>query len=1012
MLRKRSRLTAVLALAALLIASVMPAGTATAATVEVVEILGAATSGTSWTVPAGVSAITFRAWGGGGGGGGGGDDEPGGHGGGGGYAGATVAVTAGETLTFRVGGGGAGGGGVTYSYGWARVGNGGGGGGFTGVFRGSTPLIIAAGGGGGGGGDNENDAPPGGDGGAGGGTNGTAGFGGGGSYGGGGGTQSAGGSAGGGAGSPTAGGSLVGGNGGKLGSSTTMGGTNGGGAGGSGADSGRPGGGGGGAGYFGGGGGGAAAASERSAGGGGGGSSFTTGTSTSTLSGSDRNAGNNSSTTPYYDNNAGQGGLQGSKKGNGAAGNPGRLHITYAITQWTVTVTKTGDGTITPDVGSYIYPNNSPLTLSATAEAGWRFDKWVINGVDNSNPAPTLTITADTTLHAVFIQQFKLTTTVAPGGAGTVATVPAAGPFDAGSTVQLTATASPGRQFAGWTGDLVSSDNPGTLTMNADKSVTAFFTLTEHTLTVNTVGLGSVVRTPDYDHYHYGDVVGVDPQAAPGWTFTHWSGHLTDPGARTITMDADKAITAHFEQDTYTVTTGTAGGGSGTVTLDPKKLGYIYDEVVTVTATPDVGSYFSHWQEISEENAEFDLQVEGDTTLTAWFELLEYDITVTWIGDGEAGHDLEGDGPYEYGTAFTLTATPDDGWLFDYWMIGEEYFCTPTLPWILEGDTHVTAVFVQATPHTLIVAHGGTGSGTTDPDVGTYHLGDQDMPVKLSASAAAGSTFARWEVTTDLEGSYTETYTASTISIEFTGAAKAVAYFTIIPPPPPPSPTGQLSVTVVKSDGASAAGITVVIGGAIGAHITTNASGVATLGGLAAGTYTANASAAGYTSDGPKTIVLATDADTGSATITLTSETAPGAIAGTVTDATTGLPIAGALVTVTVEGGAAFATTTTAADGTYSVADVPAGTYTVAGTATGYEPGQTAVVVNYRTTSTANLALAAVQVIVQPPTPPETPVVETPELPKTGMSYTGFALLGGCLLACGLAVGASRRRGR
>jgi len=41
--------------------------------------------------------------------------------------------------------------------------------------------------------------------------------------------------------------------------------------------------------------------------------------------------------------------------------------------------------------------------------------------------------------------------------------------------VQLTATANPGWTFSGWSGDLTSSTNPDSITMNGDKFVTANF---------------------------------------------------------------------------------------------------------------------------------------------------------------------------------------------------------------------------------------------------------------------------------------------------------------------------------------------------------------------------------------------------------------------------------------------------------------------------------------------------------------------------------------------------------
>jgi uncharacterized repeat protein (TIGR02543 family) len=78
--------------------------------------------------------------------------------------------------------------------------------------------------------------------------------------------------------------------------------------------------------------------------------------------------------------------------------------------------------------------------------------------------------------------------------------------------------------------------------------ITATFTQDCYTLTVNTVGSGSVTRTPDLSCYLSGSAVGLDPQAAPGWTFTGWSGDLggsSDP--ESITMNSNKTVTATFD---------------------------------------------------------------------------------------------------------------------------------------------------------------------------------------------------------------------------------------------------------------------------------------------------------------------------------------------------------------------------------------------------------------------------------------------------------------------------------
>ncbi|MGB9602294.1 MAG: type I-E CRISPR-associated protein Cas7/Cse4/CasC, partial [Limisphaerales bacterium] len=59
--------------------------------------------------------------------------------------------------------------------------------------------------------------------------------------------------------------------------------------------------------------------------------------------------------------------------------------------------------------------------------------------------------------------------------------------YPSGTVVTLTATANPGYTFTGWSGDLTGTTNPITITMNANKTVTATFVLAASTATV-TVG--------------------------------------------------------------------------------------------------------------------------------------------------------------------------------------------------------------------------------------------------------------------------------------------------------------------------------------------------------------------------------------------------------------------------------------------------------------------------------------------------------------------------------------------
>jgi len=69
----------------------------------------------------------------------------------------------------------------------------------------------------------------------------------------------------------------------------------------------------------------------------------------------------------------------------------------------------------------------------------------------------------------------EYTLTVNTVGSGNMTLYPEGGTYDEGTPVTLTAEADSGWVFSGWSGDLTGSDNPTTITMNSDKSVTATF---------------------------------------------------------------------------------------------------------------------------------------------------------------------------------------------------------------------------------------------------------------------------------------------------------------------------------------------------------------------------------------------------------------------------------------------------------------------------------------------------------------------------------------------------------
>lgn len=69
----------------------------------------------------------------------------------------------------------------------------------------------------------------------------------------------------------------------------------------------------------------------------------------------------------------------------------------------------------------------------------------------------------------------KFTLNTLTNGEGSITLSPSGGIYDEGTVVTITANPASGYIFTGWSGDLNGSTNPATITMNADKSVTATF---------------------------------------------------------------------------------------------------------------------------------------------------------------------------------------------------------------------------------------------------------------------------------------------------------------------------------------------------------------------------------------------------------------------------------------------------------------------------------------------------------------------------------------------------------
>jgi uncharacterized repeat protein (TIGR02543 family) len=111
--------------------------------------------------------------------------------------------------------------------------------------------------------------------------------------------------------------------------------------------------------------------------------------------------------------------------------------------------------------------------LTATPAEGWVFSHWTRDLSGSANPT-SITITGNTSVTAHFTHHLY-TLTITTDGAGMVTKNPDQPTYTTGQDVTLTAQPSTGWIFTHWTGDLTGTQNPTTITMTSNKTITAHF---------------------------------------------------------------------------------------------------------------------------------------------------------------------------------------------------------------------------------------------------------------------------------------------------------------------------------------------------------------------------------------------------------------------------------------------------------------------------------------------------------------------------------------------------------
>ena len=457
----------------------------------------------------------------------------------------------------------------------------------------------------------------------------------------------------------------------------------------------------------------------------------------------------------------------------------------FAINSYAVGVTS-NNSTMGSVSGSGTYNHNSTATLTATPYYGYHFVQWQDGNTQNPR---TVVVTDSAQYTAQFDYNSYLVTALSSNV--TLGTATGGGSYNYLSQVALTAVPAPHYHFTMWNDSI--EDNPRTITVTRDTTLTAHFAIDRHTIGVNTAnatqGTASGSSTVDYN-----TAVWISATPNYGYHFTQWNdGNSSNP--RRVVVSQDTVFTANFAPNQYTATcmandntrgSVTSAGGSYnyltsvtftavpnanyhflrwsngsndnpitftltqdtaltaifvglTANVDDNTMGTATHTktanlVEVVTATPNYGYHFVQWQDGNTDNPRT-VTLTQDTVLTAYFAVNTYYLTL--VSNDTTMGTVSGSGSYNYLTQVTLTAAANDHHHFVQWNDGNT--TNPRLI-TLTSDTTFIAQFEEDARYSITVSSNDTTMGTVAGS-GSYYGGEQ---VVLTASPREHYHFVGW----------------------------------------------------------------------------------------------------------------------------------------------------------------------------------------------------------------------------------------------------------------------------
>ena len=404
------------------------------------------------------------------------------------------------------------------------------------------------------------------------------------------------------------------------------------------------------------------------------------------------------------------------------------------------------------------YEPNTPVVIHAHAAPGYVFSHW---SDGDTNAERTIIMTQNLEYTAYFEQElgcYQLNVTSTDGGHVDV-TPATQGCYEEGTIVTLAAVADEGFEFVQWNDG--NKDATRVVVMNSDCNFHATFTRTATKYDIQNLAVTSsnlritakwsslatrfeITITNNKNEVVNSEKVDISEDnkvyryTAPKYTTYTITVKPLDAADNQIGIEASKSITLERK---YSLNIYTEYGGTVNEEVNGE---YTAGTSVEIIATPNNGYRFLEWSD-GDQNAKRTLIMDQDYDLMATFKRIPTYTLEVFEGENGLANIPAGSYTYQENEVVQLTPIPNDGYLFDHWVVNgvNDTNETITLTMTQNYSVYPVCVAIPIPTYTLTILPGEFGKANMAVGTYTYNEGEK---VTLLPVADADYLFDQWVV--------------------------------------------------------------------------------------------------------------------------------------------------------------------------------------------------------------------------------------------------------------------------